>query len=171
VSETKPRLGISTCLLGEAVRYDGGHKRDPLLVDTFGPFVEWVPVCPELECGLGLPREAMRLEGDPGAPRLVTVRTRRDLTEPMLAWARRRVEELAGEGLCGFVFKSNSPSCGLEGVDVFEPDGVARKVGVGLFARAFMRRFPALPAAQEERLHDPDLRERFIERVFARRHR
>ena len=103
----KIRLGISSCLLGERVRYDGGHKHDAYLTDTLGPCVEWVPVCPEVECGLPVPREAMRLEGDPASPRLVVIRTRVDHTERMRAWAQRRVEELAAEGLSGFVFKAN----------------------------------------------------------------
>ncbi len=164
--EEKIRMGISSCLLGEQVRYDGGHKRDAFLVDTLGAYVEWVPVCPEVECGLPVPREAMRLEGDPEAPRLVTSRTRRDLTRQMQTWARRRVGELASEGLCGFVFKSKSPSSGMERIKVYDPSGNARKVGVGMFAREFMNRFPLLPREEEGRLHDPGLRENFIERIF-----
>ena len=163
----KIRLGISTCLLGERVRYDGGHKHDAYLTDTLGRFVEWVPVCPEVECGLSVPREAMHLEGAPASPRLVTIRTHVDQTERMLSWARRRVEELAEGGLSGFVFKANSPSCGRECVPVYDSRGMAQESGVGLFARAFMERFPLLPVEDEERLHDAALRENFIERVFA----
>jgi len=165
--DKKIRIGISTCLLGERVRYDGGHKHDAYLTDTLGQFVQWVPVCPEVECGLSVPREAMHLEGDPASPRLVTIRTRVDQTERMLSWARRRVEELAREGLCGFVFKSGSPSSGMERVRVYGSKGMPQKIGVGLFARAFMERFPLLPVEDEGRLHDPALRENFIERVFA----
>jgi uncharacterized protein YbbK (DUF523 family) len=102
------RLGISACLLGENVRFDGGHKLDRYLRDTLGRFVEYVPVCPEAECGLGIPREAMHLEGDPGSPRLVTIRTKRDFTDQMLHWANKRVQELEGENLCGFIFKSGT---------------------------------------------------------------
>lgn len=163
------RLGISSCLLGERVRYDGGHKHDAYLTETLGPFVQWVPVCPEVECGLSVPREAMHLEGDPASPRLVTIRTRVDQTERMLAWARRRVEELARENLCGFVFRSGSPSSGMERVRVYGAGGMPQKIGVGLFARAFMDRFPLLPVEDEGRLHDPALRENFIERIFALR--
>ena len=161
-----PRLGISTCLLGERVRYDGRAKRDRFLTDTFGKFVEWVPVCPEVECGLPVPRESMHLEGDPSAPRLVTSRTGIDHTPRMRRWAKKRLEELASEDLSGFVFKSRSPSSGMERVPVFDADGVPHRVGSGIFARAFMDRFPLLPVEDERRLHDPELRESFIERVF-----
>ena len=162
----KPRLGISTCLLGEKVRYDGAGKRDPFLVDTFGQFVEWVPVCPEVECGLPVPREAMHLTGDPESPRLVTRKTRIDHTPRMKKWARQRLRELEGDNLAGYVFKSRSPSSGMERVKVYDESGVSQSVGVGLWARAFMDRFPLLPAEDEGRLHDPDIRENFIERVF-----
>jgi len=164
--ETRIRLGVSTCLLGENVRFDGGHKLDRFLTDTLGQFVEYVPVCPEVECGLGVPREAMRLVGDPAGPRLVTSRTNVDHTECMVAWARRRVAELEGEGLCGYIFKSNSPSSGMERVRVYDANGVPSKSGVGIFARVFMEHFPLLPVEDEGRLHDMKLRENFIERVF-----
>jgi uncharacterized protein YbgA (DUF1722 family)/uncharacterized protein YbbK (DUF523 family) len=164
----KIRLGISSCLLGEAVRYDGGHKRDPYLVETLGQYVDWVPVCPEVECGLSVPREAMHLTGDPTAPRLVTVRSHIDHTERMLEWARRHLVALERENLCGFIFKSKSPSSGLERVKVYGGDGagVGEKIGVGLWARAFIEHFPLLPVEEEGRLQDPLLRENFIERIF-----
>ena len=103
--ERKIKLGISTCLLGENVRFDGGHKLDRFLTDTLGQYVEYVPVCPEVECGLPVPRESMHLEGDPDSPRLVTSRTKQDMTEKMVNWARRRVDELEKEGLMGFIFE------------------------------------------------------------------
>lgn len=162
----KVRLGISRCLLGEAVRYDGGHKLDRFLRDTLGQYVEYVPVCPEVECGLGIPREAMHLEGDPEAPRLITSRTRRDVTDQMLAWTHRRVVELEDEGLCGFIFKSNSPSSGMERVKITNQSGMPRKIGRGVFAGIFMKHFPSLPVEEEGRLHDPARRENFIERMF-----
>jgi|YelNatPaOPRAMG01_1025707.scaffolds.fasta_scaffold03368_1 uncharacterized protein YbgA (DUF1722 family)/uncharacterized protein YbbK (DUF523 family) len=162
----KIKLGISACLLGEQVRYDGGHKWDRFLTETLGKYVEFVPVCPEVECGLGVPREAMRLVGDPEHPRLVTVRSGIDHTERMLQWARTRVAELEKEGLCGFIFKSGSPSSGMERVKVYGPTGMPAKTGVGLFARAFMEHFPLLPVEDEGRLHDPALRENFIEAIF-----
>lgn len=169
--EQKIRLGISACLLGQEVRYDGGHKLDPFLRDTLGQFVAYVPVCPEVECGLEVPREAMRLVGDPENPRLVTIRSARDLTDRMLTYAAGRVRELEGEGLCGFIFKSKSPSSGMERVKVYpeEGKGAPSLKGVGLFARAFKAHFPRLPVEEEGRLHDPVIRETFIDAVFALR--
>ncbi len=165
------RVGISACLLGENVRYDGRHKLDRLLRDTLGAWVAWVPVCPEVECGLPVPRESMRLVGDPKTPRLITTRGDEDLTAQMLTWAARRVEELAAEDLAGFVFKSKSPSCGIERVKVYGDGDSAtpNESGVGLFAAAFKERFPLLPTEEEGRLHDPRQCERFIERIRARR--
>ena len=163
----KIKLGISTCLLGENVRFDGGHKLDRYLTDTLGQFVEYVPVCPEVECGFGVPRESFRLVGDPENPRLVTTRTNQDHTERMAEWAKKRVGELGKEDLCGYIFKSGSPSSGMERVKVYDRNGVPSKVGVGLFARIFMNHFPLLPVEEEGRLHDPKLRENFIERIFA----
>lgn len=160
------RVGVSACLLGEPVRYDGGHKRDAYVVETLGRFFEFVPVCPEVECGLPVPREPMRLVGDPAAPRLVTIKTGLDLTDKMRAFAARRVEELAKENLCGYIFKSKSPSSGYARVKVYNDQGVPVPKGVGLFARAFMDRFPLIPAEDEGRLHDEKLRENFIERIF-----
>lgn len=162
----KIRLGISTCLLGERVRYDGGHKLDSFLAETLGRYVEYVPVCPEVDCGMPVPREPMHLEGDPEAPRLVTIRTGIDMTDQMTGWSRRRIGELEKEGLMGFIFKSNSPSSGMERVKVYTGKSAVKK-GVGVFARIFMERFPLLPVEDEGRLHDPGLRENFIERVFA----
>jgi uncharacterized protein YbgA (DUF1722 family)/uncharacterized protein YbbK (DUF523 family) len=164
--DDKIRLGISTCLLGENVRYDGGHKRDRYLTDTLGQYVEYVPVCPEVECGLGIPREAMHLAGDPDSPRLVTIRSGIDLTERMISWARQRVEALEKEDLCGFIFKKDSPSSGMERVKVYPEKGMPAKKGVGLFARIFMDHFPLVPVEDEGRLHDPKLRENFIEQIF-----
>ena len=165
--ERKIKLGISTCLLGQNVRFDGGHKLDRFLTDTLGQYVEYVPVCPEVECGLPVPRESMHLEGDPDSPRLVTSRTKQDMTEKMVNWARRRVNELEKEGLMGFIFKSDSPSSGMERVRVYNEKGMPAKKGVGMFARAFMEHFPLLPVEEEGRLHDPKLRDNFIERIFA----
>jgi uncharacterized protein YbgA (DUF1722 family)/uncharacterized protein YbbK (DUF523 family) len=164
--DEKIRLGISECLLGHQVRYDGGHKWDRFLTDTLGQYVEYVPVCPEVECGLGIPREAMRLVGIPESPRLVTIRSGVHLTDRMLSWARKRVAELEKEDLCGFIFKSDSPSSGMERVKVYNEKGMPEKKGVGLFAKAFMEHFPLIPVEEEGRLHDPKLRENFIESIF-----
>lgn len=160
------RIGISTCLLGEKVRYDGRHKLDRFLTDTWGKWMEYVPVCPEVEYGLPIPREPLHLVGVPQSPRLVTVQTGVDHTEGMIEWARNRVVELEREDLCGFIFKSKSPSSGMEKIPVHRPGGRAAKRGVGIFAGIFMAHFPLLPVEDEERLHDPALRENFIERVF-----
>lgn len=165
-TEEKPRVGISTCLLGEPVRYNGQHQWDRFLTGTVGKFVEWVPVCPEVECGLPTPREAMRLVGDPEDPRLVTSRTERDMTEQVLEFSRRRVKELEDENLCGFVFKARSPSSGMERVKVYDENGVPSSVGVGIFAREFMEHFPLVPVEEDGRLHDPGLRENFFENIF-----
>jgi len=162
----KIRLGISSCLLGEPVRYDGGHKIDRFLTETLGQYVEYVPVCPEVECGLPVPRESMHLQGTPESPRLVTSRTKQDMTDRMVQWARKRVSELEKKDLCGFIFKSNSPSSGMEHVRVYNERGMPVKKGVGMFARIFMDHFPLLPVEDEGRLHDPKLRENFIERIF-----
>jgi uncharacterized protein YbgA (DUF1722 family)/uncharacterized protein YbbK (DUF523 family) len=163
----KIRLGISSCLLGERVRWDGGHKLDRFLADTLGKFVEYVPVCPEVECGFEIPREPFRQVGDPDSPRLITSRTKIDYTDRMNRWAGKRVIELEKEDLCGFIFKSRSPSSGMERVKVYNEKGVPVKKGVGMFARAFMEHFPLLPVEEDGRLHDPVLRENFIERIFA----
>ena len=163
------RLGISACLLGEPVRFDGGHKRDPFLVESLGQFVDWVPVCPEVESGLDAPRESMRLVQADGRIRLLTNKTAQDHTTRMRGYARRRVEELGDGELSGFVLKKDSPTCGLERVKVYGPAGIPVKSGRGLFADALVRRFPLLPVEEEGRLNDPRLRENFIERVFAYR--
>ncbi len=161
------RIGISTCLLGEKVRHDGGHKHDRYLTQTLGRYFEYVPVCPEYECGLGVPRESMRLVGDPDSPRLVTTKTKVDMTRRMTEWANRRVRELEREDPCGFIFKSRSPSSGMQRVNVYDEKGMPSKTGVGIFAGIFMEHFPLIPVEEEGRLHDPGLRENFIEQVFA----
>src|SRR3989454_2355370 len=164
-----PCVGISQCLLGDNVRYDGGHKLDSVLIETLGRHVEWVPVCPEVEVGLGTPREPMHLVGDLDAPRLVTINTGMDYTEAMNRFAQQRVRELADLNLSGFVFKSASPSCGIRQVPFFNTQGIEKQDGVGLFARAFMAHFPGMPVEQEDRLHDPQTLKNFLERVLAYR--
>lgn len=163
---TSIKLGISSCLLGQKIRYDGGHKLDPFLTDTVGQYVEYVPVCPEVECGFGIPREALRLAGDPESPRLITTNTHKDFTELMARWAKKRIIELAKADLWGFIFKSKSPSCGMERVTVYNERGIPVKKGSGIFARIFMEHFPQIPVEDEDHLHAPKLRENFIERIF-----
>ncbi len=168
------RLGISSCLLGAEVRYNGGHKRDSFLVDTLGRWVEWVPVCPEVEVGMGTPRPPIRLEKQGPAPgeeiRLVMPGTGEDLTERMRAWAARRAAELMALDLDGYVLKKDSPSCGLERVEVYPAGsaagGIPARDGRGLFAAALVAALPDLPVEEEGRLNDPSLRESFIARLF-----
>lgn len=164
--ENKITIGVSSCLLGNEVRYDGGHKHDRYITETLGRYLSFVPVCPEVECGLPIPREAMRLVGEVDRPRLVTNKTGVDHTDRMLTWARKKVAELEKEHLCGFIFKNRSPSSGMERVKVYDGNNVPRAVGVGIFARAFKDHFPLLPTEEEGRLHDPLLRENFIEQIF-----
>jgi uncharacterized protein YbgA (DUF1722 family)/uncharacterized protein YbbK (DUF523 family) len=165
------RIGISACLLGEEVRFDGGHKRDHFLTDVLGPYVQWVPICPEVEMGLGTPRETLRLvrvEGV-GGPRMITTRSGVDHTDGMNRWAAARVAALAADepNLCGYVLKKDSPSCGMERVKTYGAGGMPERNGRGLFAAVLMDKFPSLPIEEEGRLSDPRLRENFIERVFA----
>lgn len=189
----RPRIGVSACLLGEPVRYDTGHKRDPFLVEIFGPHVEWVPVCPEVEAGFGTPRESMRLtliaaatpstgpatspvaevvraKGvriDPQRISLRLVKSGTDVTDRLTSYSGPRAEALAAENLSGYVLKKDSPSCGMDRVKVYTPGGMAEKAGRGLFAEALIRKMPNLPVEEEGRLSDPPLRENFIERIFA----
>jgi len=164
------RIGVSACLLGREVRFDGGHKRDPFLVETFGPYVEWVSVCPEFELGLGIPRPSMRLERHDDDVRLVVPKTGADHTVAMRAYAAQRTAQLAHDDLCGFILKKDSPSCGMERVKVYgAANTIPGKTGRGVFADALLQRFPHLPVEEEGRLNDPQLRENFVERVFAYR--
>ncbi|CAG0943323.1 hypothetical protein BROC_02243 [Candidatus Brocadiaceae bacterium] len=162
----KIKMGISSCLLGEKVRYDGGHKLNRFITDTLGQYFEWVPVCPEFEYGLPVPREPLRLVGIPESPRLITIKTGIDHTEKMLQWAEKKFGELEQENLCGFIFKSKSPSSGIGGVKLYTPSGITSQRGVGIFGGAFIRHFPLTPAIDDGRLHNPQLRENFIESVF-----
>lgn len=163
------RLGISRCLLGDEVRFDGGHKQDHFLTDVLGRYVEWVPVCPEVEAGLGTPREAMRLMGNPDHPRLMTIKSKHDHTQAMETMIATRLDSFQRQDLSGFVFKRGSPSCGVERVRVYTAQGMPSHNGVGIFAKAFTEQFPLIPVEEEGRLCDPSLRENFIERVFCYR--
>ncbi len=161
------RIGVSTCLMGEKVRHDGGHKKDSFVLDRLGPYVTYVPVCPEMAIGLGVPREAIRLIRDGGAVRLVGTRSGGDHTEAMRSFARRAAADLATRDLDGYVFKSKSPSCGLFRVKVHDVNGVPSGNGRGLYAEEIVAALPDLPVEEEGRLNDPPLREAFIERLFA----
>lgn len=161
------RIGISSCLLGEKVRFDKGHKRDAFIVETLGQFFSWTPVCPEMEIGLGTPRESLRLIGDAAAPQLIAPKSQSDYTEPMQQFADHRLAQLENLELHGYILKKGSPSCGMTRVRVYANSGIPQRNGQGLFARALMERLPLLPVEEEGRLHDMPLRENFIERVFA----
>jgi uncharacterized protein YbbK (DUF523 family) len=166
------RIGVSACLLGQKVRYDGRHKLDAPLLDELAPFVTFVPVCPEVEVGMGVPREPVRLvRGEHGRTLMIGGDSGADWTERMDALAARRVEELAVVGIAGFVLKARSPSCGLAGVELHDAGAPAQappaREGVGLFARALLARLPGLPIEEDERLHDERARTAFLERASA----
>jgi uncharacterized protein YbgA (DUF1722 family)/uncharacterized protein YbbK (DUF523 family) len=169
MADSRPRIGISACLLGNQVRFDGGHKHDHYLSDTLGKHMDWVPVCPELEVGMGVPRETIRLEGSPDAPRLRGRYSGTDWTDRMAAYARRRVAELRTKDLCGYILKKDSPSCGMARVRVYGASGIPSRSGRGRYAAVLMQEMPLLPVEEEGRLNDPVLRENFVERVFAYR--
>ena len=163
----KPLVGISACLLGDKVRYDGGDKLDPDIRDVLGKQVEFIGICPELESGMGVPREAMRLVNVDGNVRLMTQQTAKDMTQQMQTWMQQNLAELSGLPLCGYIFKARSPSCGLVSAPCNQQDGGEAKIVSGLFAKALTDRFPALPVADEEQLHNVQFRDNFMERVFS----
>lgn len=159
------RIGVSACLLGKHVRYDGADKHDRNITDNLGRYFTLVPLCPEVGCGMPIPREAMRLEGDQASPRLMTIHTRIDMTGRMLGYCSEKVRELESEELCGFIFKERSPSCGLTAVPLYD-SGASGIFAVGLFAHEVARSFPLIPLEEAENLNDPNILNNFIERVF-----
>lgn len=165
------QIGISACILGQEVRYNGGHKLDRFLRDTLGTYVRFVPVCPEVEIGLGVPRETLRLEqiGGPETLRLVAPRSGSDHTAAMVAFARAKALELGAAELCGYILQKGSPSCGMERVRIYGAGGMPQRNGRGLFAQVLLEALPELPVEEDGRLNDPRLRENFIERIFAYR--
>lgn len=166
----RPRVGISSCLLGEPVRYDAGHKLDAPLVEALGAYFDWVAVCPEVEAGFGTPRETMRLviaDVRPKRVALVQNQSGLDVTARLVDYAHKKVEKLADAGLSGFILKKDSPSCGVDGVKLYTPDGAFERAGRGLFAEALIARLPDLPVEEEGTLGDAAARQRFIERVRA----
>lgn len=162
----KPRVGISSCLLGQPVRYDGGHKREPSIIEALGPLVEWVAVCPEIDIGLGVPRPPIDLRETPQGITLVMPETGRDLTEEMRAYAERKVVALAAMRLSGYVLKSKSPSCGLGSTKVYDELGtLVHREGTGIFAAVLKQKLPGLPVEEEAALVDPGRLRDFLERI------
>ena len=161
------KIGISACLLGEKVRFDGGHKRDGFINETLSQFVQFVPICPEVDIGLGTPRESLRLVRDGDRVRMIAPKSGADHTTAMERHSRQEAKRLGEEDLCGYIFKKDSPTCGVQRVRVYDHNGVPSKNGRGLFAAALIGRNPLLPVEEEGRLRDPRLRENFFERVFA----
>jgi uncharacterized protein YbbK (DUF523 family) len=161
------RIGISSCLLGDEVRFDGGHKRDGFLMETLDPYVEWVRVCPEVELGLGVPREPVRLVSVGGDTRMIAVQSRVDHTGAMREYATGRVSELARADLSGYVLKAKSPSCGLDDVSVYDEAGAVAETGMGLFAAALREGLPDLPVEDDVHLADAAVREAFLQRAMA----
>lgn len=166
--ETKIKIGVSSCLLGEKVRWNGDHKQDRYVREVLANYFEYIPVCPEMEVGMGVPRETVALYGDLEKQRMVSKKTQTDWTKPMEQYIKGRINSLTHDELCGYIFKSKSPSCGLGRVPVYSEFG-SHKVrhGPGLFAKAFTRKFPLIPTEDEGRLNDPRIRENFIVKVFS----
>jgi uncharacterized protein YbbK (DUF523 family) len=160
------KLGISSCLLGKKVRYDASHRLDSYIKNRIDKSVQWVAVCPEVECGLSVPREEMHLVGTPESARLVTRFSRIDHTDRLLKWSRKKLKELEKEKLQGFVFKSNSPSCGLKGVKIYNKESVFVKKGSGIFAKEFVKYFRFMPVIEDTQLHSYKKRKRFMEKVL-----
>lgn len=164
----RPRIGVSGCLLGQAVRFNGGHAKSAFIVGKVADLAELVPVCPEVEVGMGTPRETVRLiRAADDAVRMIAPKSGQDWTDRMRKLARSRAEALSGENLSGFILKKDSPSCGMERVKVYDANSVPSKSGVGLFAEELRKAMPLLPMEEEGRLNDPRLRECFFVRVFA----
>jgi uncharacterized protein YbgA (DUF1722 family)/uncharacterized protein YbbK (DUF523 family) len=161
----KPIIGISKCLLGENVRYDGKNKLDFYLRDMLGKHVKYIPICPEVESGMSIPREPIKLLESKGKIHLITEETNNDITEQMDSWIKKQIKYLSNKNLCGFIFKSKSPSCGLSDAEVSRKNTIT-KDGIGLFARAFVESFPLVPVIDEKHLNDPRIKENFIEQIF-----
>ncbi len=170
MQSTRLRIGISSCLIGNNVRYNGGHLSDSFINNALERYVEWVPVCPEVEAGMGVPREEVRLVGTAENPQMLGSRSKTDHTNQMLSWASERVVSLSQEHLDGFILTANSPSCGLFRVKVYSSKGGApARNGMGIFARSLSLNYPDLPIEENGRLHDPRIRENFVERIFTRK--
>ncbi|MFK7872818.1 MAG: YbgA family protein [Oligoflexales bacterium] len=158
-------IGVSSCLLGEKVRFDAQHKRHWYINEILGKYFKYVPVCPELEVGMGVPRKSVRLVGDIHQPSMIEPRSGEDWTSAMNTYSKKRVQKL--HGLSGYLFKKGSPSCGAFRVKVYqEKTGIPLPDGMGLFSKEFQKQWPLIPIEEEGRLNDYKIRENFIERVF-----
>ena len=164
---SKIKVGVSSCLLGEKVRWDGNHKQDSVVKNQLGRIFEWVPTCPEVEIGMGIPRESVQLTGSSKAPRMVGTTTATDWTQRMNRYSKKRSAELVRMNVCGHIFKSKSPSCGIARIKVISNNGKTQSRGRGLFADSFMQQYPLMPIEDEDKLHNTRVRENFITRVFA----
>ncbi|MFT5433889.1 MAG: hypothetical protein ACI9OJ_004599 [Myxococcota bacterium] len=168
---TRPRIGISACMLGQDVRFDGGHKRNPWVNDRLAQMVDFVPICPEVESGLPTPRESMRLVRTAGVgTALIGNRTGEDYTDRLRRWSEKRVEQIAMMDLDGYLLMKNSPSCGLERVKVYQAGVNAAPAtnAVGVFTELLKNRLPTLPLAEGGWMCDSALRESFLEQIFVR---
>jgi uncharacterized protein YbgA (DUF1722 family)/uncharacterized protein YbbK (DUF523 family) len=166
--DQKIKIGISTCLLGERVRFDGGHKHDKYITTSLGQFFEWIAICPEVELGLGTPRPSLRFEMMGQQPRLMQPQTSLDITDAMSKFSERKVKKLQKQEIYGYILKSRSPSCGLERIKVYRGHAVRPFTnGVGLYAQHLIEALPNLPIEDDGRLCDPVIRENWISRVFA----
>ena len=163
----KIKIGMSSCLLGEKVRWDADHKHDQYVRDVLGSYFDYVSICPEVDVGMGVPRETVALYGTLENPKMITKRSKTDWTKKMNHYTKDRIHELTKEKLCGYVFKSKSPSCGIGKVPIYSEFGSSRMGhGSGVFASSFVKVFPLVPVEDEGRLHDPVIRENFIVRIF-----
>lgn len=167
MEQPKIRIGISSCLLGMKVRFDGGHKHDGYLTQTLGHYFEWIPVCPEVSIGMGVPRENVRLTGTAEDPLMIAPKSGNDYTDKMKRYSDKKVHELGSSDIHGYILKKDSPTCGMERVRVYDKNTVPAKTGTGIFARYLLDGLPLLPVEEEGRLKDHRLRENFIERIFA----
>ncbi|MDJ0842035.1 MAG: DUF523 and DUF1722 domain-containing protein [Acidobacteriota bacterium] len=165
--DSKPNIGVSSCLLGEAVRFNGGHSRARFVTDVLDKVFNWVPFCPEMEAGMGTPREAVRLVGDEESPRVIGSNTGRDWTVEVRSAAEHFLRLPAARTLHGFILKKKSPSCGMERVPLYKEDGNKKGTSMGVFAAALKKAYPLMPMEEEGRLNDPRLRENFAVRVYA----
>lgn len=160
-------IGISSCLLGNKVRYSGDHALDREILETLGPHCQWLPVCPEREYGLPAPREPMILQGDIYNNQLRTIFTGINHTSGLVKWSFSKLKILRDAGICGFIFKSKSPSCGLYDVKIYHDHKIIYNKGVGIFSRFFTLQQPEIPVIDEKALHDPAAREVFLAKAHA----